>query len=619
MMGRVGPQLVHLLRNRSHPKTNPIVEFPEFTPRLFLKLGVYTKFFEFANFRWMSFSKRPGKNTPQCYTKPFDSLKNWNNRFFWVDDRVFSTVADWRTSAPKDQMPSIGSYFVPDVTILNTRRTPIQKQPEALLCLVGLSRRYFLGDDVYLTFLYDDDRDMDLFRLISAPNPAKVKTKTRPRVAHEGISPVGNPPYTKVAPEPDLEKEKVAMPFTEDPDSEKSASFTSMVGSPGGIYQPRWGVTNNCRLGTPAACQDMVDHIVPPGYYSELRHLPNDEFLNHCNTTLTRKVAMGSQLRLRFEQETKLLKKAVAQVARRDQRIQAREKHIKKLVALLEAKSDMKDIAEAKNVELVKELESLVSSSLIFKLATINCPSKCLLSRLKSRVKKGSKMPLKSLRNTRMTELALDVFIDVVSVGTSKGMSEGLKHGVEHGKAKVDLAAIEAYNPEADTKYVTAFHALKDLKYPLVDQLEKLNNVLIDVIMSSLYLESDFGEDAPQWIRELRPSSSQLKIPVYPEVRNPKDPLSLKKEILLENAIAANISRAKKKKKCRVVCRTHEVGSAHHARSDDVPVSVPTVAPQGLAILLADAATQTDITEDEASPKLLRSKSLPPMYNLDWP
>ncbi|GKG51508.1 hypothetical protein Tco_0541892, partial [Tanacetum coccineum] len=53
--------------------------------------------------------------------------------------------------------------------------------------------------------------------------------------------------------------------------------------------------------------------------------------------------------------------------------------------------------------------------------------------------------------------------------------------------------------------------------------------------------------------------------------------------------------------------------------SDGVPVSAPTVAPQGLAILLADAAVQTEVFKDEASPTLLRSKSLPPMYNLDWP
>ncbi|GJV32213.1 hypothetical protein Tco_1392613 [Tanacetum coccineum] len=104
---------------------------------------------------------------------------------FSEDERVFPTVVDWRVSAPKDEMLVAGSYSVEDVVVLNTRRTPIQKQPEALLCLVGLSQRYFLGDDVYPTFLYDDDREMDLFNLISAPNPTKVKTGTRPRDAHE--------------------------------------------------------------------------------------------------------------------------------------------------------------------------------------------------------------------------------------------------------------------------------------------------------------------------------------------------------------------------------------------------------------------------------------------------
>ncbi|GKG19809.1 hypothetical protein Tco_0376908, partial [Tanacetum coccineum] len=76
---------------------------------------------------------------------------------------------------------------------------------------------------------------------------------------------------------------------------------------------------------------------------------------------------------------------------------------------------------------------------------------------------------------------------------------------------------------------------------------------------------------------------------------------------------------AEKKKKCKVMCRTHGISSAYHARSDGVLVSVPTIAPQGLDILLADATMQTDISEYEASPKLLRSKSLPPFYNLDWP
>nr|GEZ98508.1 hypothetical protein [Tanacetum cinerariifolium] len=409
------------------------------------KVGVYTKFFKFANFRlplsqflfdilvhyqiylsqlsvigaakvshfeincrvlnivptlslfrvfyipsfhsgWMSFNKRPRKNTPQCYTKPLDSLKNWNNRFFWVDERVFSTIVDWRTSALKDGMPAENTYSPEAVMIPNTHRTPIQKQPEALLCLVGLSRRYFLGDEVYPTFLHDDDRDMDLFNLIRAPNPTKVKTGTRPHAAHEvplltvtasRVIEIEDPvaatdssrvPSTIKRSPLDFAKENPlnnrldrktkGATVAGDPESE-NASFTSMVGSPKSIYRPAWGVTNGCLLDAPKASQDLVDHIAPPGYFLELRHLHSDDFLKQYNVNLARQVAMGSQLRLRFEQEAKLLKKSVAQVARRDKRIQARETEIKNFETLLEAETDMKKIAKCKSVELSKELENL--------------------------------------------------------------------------------------------------------------------------------------------------------------------------------------------------------------------------------------------------------------------
>ncbi|GKG33063.1 hypothetical protein Tco_0430573, partial [Tanacetum coccineum] len=98
------------------------------------------------------------------------------------------------------------------------------------------------------------------------------------------------------------------------------------------------------------------------------------------------------------------------------------------------------------------------------------------------------------MKCAKSTELR-KVFANVVSARIAKGMNEGLKHGVEHGKAKLDLAAIEVYDPEADAKYVAALHALKDFRYPLVDQLEKLKDASIDLIMASLHLESDAGEE----------------------------------------------------------------------------------------------------------------------------
>ncbi|GJR50623.1 gypsy type transposase [Tanacetum coccineum] len=381
---------------------------------------------------------------------------------------------------------SIGHAPYPYPKITRSPVMPSRAEPEI-----------FLGDDMYPTFFYDDDRDMDLFNLISAPNPTKVKTGTCPRAAHKvplltvtasrviemedavvalessrtpsiieksqpdfanedppqkitergrtedrvrdevayEIPLTGNASTTGVTLETGLEEEVASMrpqvnkrrrkrgndgtdanaplkvlrkdhvairpaqstlggkslaamgldagstlitPATQetpsdaksvsDPDplyhtnksndsqckssrktapeiltenvataeaqdmfsvesprSGKSTSVPSMVGSPGGIYQPGWGVTNNCRLDTPDACQDVVDHIVPSGYFSELRHLPNADFLSQYNMNQARQVSIGSQLRLRFEQEVRLLKKAKAQIARRDQRIQVRE------------------------------------------------------------------------------------------------------------------------------------------------------------------------------------------------------------------------------------------------------------------------------------------------------
>ncbi|GJV70132.1 gypsy type transposase [Tanacetum coccineum] len=461
-----------------HPKLpgpeEPIVEFSEG------KVGVYTKFFEFANYRipisQFLFDILGYYQIHLSQLSVIGAAK--------VDERIFPTVVEWRTSAPKDKMPSADSYSAADVTILDTHRTPIQKQLELLLCLVGLSQSYFLGDDVYPIFLYDDDWDMDLFNLISAPNAAKVKTGTRPHAAHEvplltvtdGLSheilPVETATTTEVVQELWLEKEVAAMgppvnkrrlkrgndeaeanappkvlrkdhaafrpaqstlggrslasmeleagstfvtpatqktladtksvsdpkPLsyakpqphleqhvaqssrktapeiptknvatwgvqdllsTESPGSGKSTSVPSVDGSPGSIYHPGWGVTNNCRMDTPDACQDMY------------------------NINLARKVAMRSQLRLRFEQEVRLLKKTTAKIARRDHRIQAREGEIKRLdqeikslrtvetevqdlcnqtknlETLLEAEVDMKKAAKAKNAGQAKELESL--------------------------------------------------------------------------------------------------------------------------------------------------------------------------------------------------------------------------------------------------------------------
>ncbi|GJS19890.1 hypothetical protein Tco_0448522 [Tanacetum coccineum] len=552
----------------------------------------------------MSFSKRSGKNTSRCYTKPLDSLKNWNNRFFWVDEKVFPTVVVWPT-------------------------------------------------------------EMDLFNLISAPNPTKVKTGTRPRAAHDvplltatasrviemedpvamstssktpSVAPAvasqevpsaENTATTEVVPELNMEKETTAKepPINKrrhDTHGGKSLAVIGLGPEPPShttvqqsvsntdplshakpqpiteqdvaqvtrsILQPDSVGRNKGRLplDSPGACQDLVHHIAPPRYFSELRHLPNDDFLSQYNINLARQVAMGSQLWLRFEQEAKLLKKYVAQVACR-----------------------------AKNAKIVKELESLraqftdlqVSNDRLSQQVSTLQAQVTSKERIKAAFEEFKKYEDDKVEqrcaemDARLDKLSVDFDDELVKagicmllcpLGTTKGWSEGLRYGIEHGKAGRDLVDVEAYDPEANSKLVKALQDLKDLN-------------------------DTGGMYASRGIRDLRLSSSgnYNDLLLYPEVRDPKDPWAVKEEMILEDAITANKRHAEKKKKCRVVCRTYGIGSAHHPRSDGIHVSAPTVVPQGLAIFVADAATQTEAANKEEEPhqRPQRSMSLPPAYHL---
>nr|GEU73016.1 putative transposase (putative), gypsy type [Tanacetum cinerariifolium] len=352
--------------------------------------------------------------------------------------------------------------------------------------------------------------------------------------------------------------------------------------SSGSVYQPEWGVTNGSLLDTPEAYQDLVDHVAPSGYFSELRHMHNEEFLRRYNVNLARRVAMGSQLRLRFEQEAKLLRKRQEcwvksrigknacpvlrssgkherlshQVATLQQQVSGEEK-LK--AAFEEFKRQQDERVEQRCAEMDARLDALsidFDEELYPHMLTAIAGHQWVI---------GRRLSLAVMKCDESLELR-QAFANAVSAGIAKGLSEGLRHGLEHGQAQRSLEFIEAYDLEAEAKFVAALQALKDLKYPLVDQLEGLRDAPMDVIMVALYLESDTGDDASQDIRDLHPSSSQLTIPVYPEVRDPRNPWACKEEIGLADAIAANISRAEKKKRCRI----------------------------GFALLLADVTTQTE-------------------------
>ncbi|GJR04201.1 hypothetical protein Tco_0527185 [Tanacetum coccineum] len=189
--------------------------------------------------------------------------------------------------------------------------------------------------------------------------------------------------------------------------------------SPGGIHQPGWGITNNCRFDTPGACQDVVDHMVPPS-----KCLPFEA-----------QVTGEEQIKAAFEEFKKL-----------------EEDNVERRCAEMDARLD------ALSIDFDEELYPYMFTAIAGRRWVI-----------------GYGLRLAVMKCAESTDLR-QAFANVVSAGIAKGMSEGLKHGVEHGKAQLELEVIETYDLEANAKYDAALHALKDLEYPLIVHLEKLKD-----------------------------------------------------------------------------------------------------------------------------------------------
>ncbi|GKB13464.1 hypothetical protein Tco_0847387, partial [Tanacetum coccineum] len=221
-----------------------------------------------------------------------------------------------------------------------------------------------------------------------------------------------NPATTEVVPELNLEKEAAAMgpplnkrrrkrdkgeaeantppkqvAAAEDPDYEKSISFTSMGGPPEDIYQPGWGAKN-------AKLSKELDSL-----RIQLSDLQvSNRQLTQQVSTLQGQVTGEEKIKAAFEEFKKY----------EDGRVTSR-------CAEMDARLD------ALRIDFDEEMYPHMLTAIAGRRWVI-----------------GHGMRLAVMKCAESLELRL-VFANVVSVGIAKGMSEGLRHGVEHGKAKLDL------------------------------------------------------------------------------------------------------------------------------------------------------------------------------------
>nr|GEV98790.1 putative transposase (putative), gypsy type [Tanacetum cinerariifolium] len=100
-----------------------------------------------------------------------------------------------------------------------------------------------------------------------------------------------------------------------------------------------------------------------------------------------------------------------------------------------------------------------------------------------------------------------------ISKAIKKGMQDGLAAGITHGKEGRVLTDVAAYNPSVKANYIFAMRQFQNVNFPLLAELRSNKDASVETIIEVLRLEEPVDEKLR--LNELQPSVEQLMVLIY--------------------------------------------------------------------------------------------------------
>ncbi|GKD30619.1 hypothetical protein Tco_1241397, partial [Tanacetum coccineum] len=107
----------------------------------------------------------------------------------------------------------------------------------------------------------------------------------------------------------------------------------------------------------------------------------------------------------------------------------------------------------------------------------------------------------------------IEAFGHAFGCAIEKGMQEGLAAGIEHGQAGICLTDLEAYILSTEVDFNSDVRDLRDLNFPLLQELFNKKDASTWDIMDLLRLDDAMAEALG--MTDLQPDVSQLMVPVH--------------------------------------------------------------------------------------------------------
>ncbi|GJW89086.1 hypothetical protein Tco_0164426 [Tanacetum coccineum] len=276
------------------------------------------------------------------------------------------------------------------------------------------------------------------------------------------------------------------------------------------IYVPEWTVTKGFELNDGRLCANMIDHFTPPAFFKTVRGMEHEQLFTEFNVLAARNLSLSSEAK-EESVEVAQLRAQVSILEATKNSLRGEVASTKEHNVLLEQECDSLKLKvhelEISSTDLREKLEMYEGN-----LKQLDEYQDDLMRPLKTRLAEidadftSCCMLLQCLNSTEYMEALGHAFGRAIE----KGMQEGLAAGIEHGQAGRCLTDLEAYIPSAEADFNSAIRDLRDLNFPLLQELSNKKDASTWDIMDLLRLDDAVAETLG--MTDLQPDVEQLMI-----------------------------------------------------------------------------------------------------------
>ncbi|GKA56559.1 putative gypsy type transposase [Tanacetum coccineum] len=491
------------------------------------KVGMYTRFFDYANYRipFSNFfvSVLTHFRIPFSQLSVFGSAKN--GHFFWVDEFVVPASARFSwfsgTNIVKDRAPTVSEYNVEHANTLIAQASPFFRFPEEFLCWVGISRNYLFDKDTYPRFEYEDGEEMDLNAFIRTTDPLprssgnlsdSVEREFGEDVSGSGgegqenasVGSHGNvEPIVPVADDVVVETGSSGVKRSKKKRVIRESEDTPAASHPPKKLRADYGKTSGSATG--GKSPSVINRLLRDSQLTE-----GGDHTDSATGLALRTISPSERfVVLSDSSHHSSAKSADAEV----HELEVSSAGLREKLETYEGSMKQLEEFQDKLMEPLKARLAEIDADFIrFCMHFHETFHPHLFNTIAGRrwfLTHGMRLLMaKCLNSTEYMEALGNAFGRAIK----KGMQEGLAAGIEHGQAGRCLNDLEAYNPSAKADFNSVVQNLRGLDFPFLQELSAKKVASIWDVINLLCLDDAVAEVLG--MTKLQPDVSQLMVPV---------------------------------------------------------------------------------------------------------